>query len=193
MSPFPNTTIPTLPPVGTYCLVRVDKVFKGKRAVDFQTPYKCGREKPLETHKGILKLKLELGSAGAPCDENPPLIPDGSILTASGVVIRRVDGLADFTSSGRGGLFVIRAPDGTILFTGFIELMDRVGSHGKPVGPEPCDLEKHVEGWLVGTGKGKLDGTCLRVLLVANGFLDLKEATPIEGRLNGVLVKPSDW
>lgn len=193
MFPYPSTAIPTLPTAGNFCLVQIHKDFKKAFLTPkLDSPYYCGREKPLETRRGILRVQIELVSAGLPCDQDPKLIPDGSILTASGIVIRRADGLADFTSYGR-GRFLIKTLEGEALFNGFIELMVRIGTHHPPFGDEPCNLENHIEGWLVGLGVTKLKEVCLRAFMVATGTIDLKETTPItKGTLNGVLIKPSN-
>ena len=79
-----------------------------------------------------------------------------------GVLLRRAERLADFT-----GRFTITSPTGVVLFRGAIELMDRVGTHHAPFGTETCNLESHVEGWLVGLGEPTLPNHCLRPLFVA--------------------------
>jgi hypothetical protein len=128
---------------------------------------------------------MKLGTAGPPCDQNPELIPNGSTLEARGVLLRRADGLADFT-----GRFTIASPAGAILFRGAIELMDRIGTHHAPFGAEPCNPESHVEGWLVGLGSAVLPNHCLRALFVARGQLGTGPGPfAIAGSLNGVLVK----
>jgi hypothetical protein len=189
MTPFPMTSIVTLP-AGEICLWRINKKIKGRRVPKLDLPYPCGMEKPDETQRGILRVDMDLFSARNPCDERPELIPDGSHLKASGVIIRRVDGLADFTSAGR-GRFVIKAPDGTTLFIGCIELMDQVCTHQDPFGNEACNAKNHVEGWLVGSGEGKLQDIFVRAMLVMNAPLDPREATSFDGILNGILGSPS--
>ncbi len=193
MFPYPSTTIPTLPIRGNFCLWQVHKDFKKAfLSPKLDNPYPCGKEKPIDTQRGILKLGFELVSAGPPCDQDPTVIPDGSILTASGTVIRRADGLATFVSTGR-GRFLIKSPIGVSLFTGFIALMVRIGTHHPPFGQEPCNLENHIEGWLVGLGVNELKAISLRALIVASGTIDKKESSTIpKGTMNGVLVKPSN-
>jgi len=189
---YPRTTIPTLPGSDNFCLWQIHKDFsKGSLSPTLGNLYACGKDKPFETQHGSLSISIELISAGPPCDQDPQLIPNGSVLTAKGVVIRRKDGLADFTSNGPGS-FIITAPNKVQLFSGFIELMVRVGTHHFPFGDEACNPENHIEGWLVGLGKGELSSICLRALLAANGTVAQKDTTPItKGTLNGVLLKPS--
>jgi hypothetical protein len=114
------------------------------------------------------------------------LIPDGSVLEAKGPVIRRRDGLADFT-----GRFVIRNPTGRIMFRGAIELFDRVGTHHPPFGPEACNPESHVEGWLVGAGDARVyPNHMIRAMFVARGQMPQPGGPfPLLGNINGVLVK----
>ena len=137
------------------------------------------------TQQGTGFMKVRLSTAGPPCDQNPGLIPDGSVLETRGVLLRRADGLADFT-----GRFTITSPTGVVLFRGAIELMDRVGTHHAPFGTEPCNPESHVEGWLVGLGEPTLPNHCLRALFVARGQLGPGGGPfPILGSLDGVFVK----
>ncbi len=193
MFPIPSTTIPTLPIRGNFCLWQIHKDFKKAfLSPKLDNPYACGKEKPIETQRGVLKVGIELVSGGLPCDQDQTLIPDGSLLTASGVLIRRADGLADFTSYGR-GKFLIKSPNSKPLFIGFMELFVRIGAQHPPICQEPSNLENQIEGFLVGLGVNELKTISLRALLVANGTIDRKESTPIsKGTLNGILVKPSN-
>jgi len=68
----------------------------------------------------------------------------------------------DFT-----GMFTITSPANVVLFHGRIELMERVSTHHPPFGAEACNLENHVEGWLIGNG-GLAGNYCLRALYVAS-------------------------
>jgi hypothetical protein len=192
MVPYPQTTIPTLPTTGNFCLWQVHKEIKdGSLTPRLGPPYQCGAKKPYAVQRGNLKVTFEFYTAGTPCDQAPDLIPNGSRLIASGVVFRRADGLVDFASYGR-GRFAIMDPNGLLLFTGFVELMIRIGTHQPPFGQEHCEQENHMEGWLVGLGATKWEGMCLRALLVANAVLDRNEPTSIkQGYLNGVVVMPT--
>ncbi len=181
MSPLPMTSIPTLP-LANCCLWQVHKKFEGARRVELQHPYRCDTGM---TQCGRLRLQLKFVSAGPPCDQDPGLIPDSSILRASGVVIRRVDGLADFVAR-----FAIISPRRVVLFRGAMELLDRIGTHHAPFGPEPCNPQSHVEGWLVGQGGPTLPNHTLRLLFVARGHLpEAGGPFPLSGIVNGVLVK----
>ena len=183
MSPLPMVEIPVLPNAGNCCLWQVHKIANGDRTVQ-PVPGNICVGAP--TQRGTVTVRfVDMISAGPPCDQRPELIPNGSDLKANGVVIRRADGLASFT-----GMFTITSPANVVLFDGRIELMDRVGTHHPPLGPEPCNPENHVEGWLVGRGEGALANYCLRALYVATGSLiPDKPASLKNGSLDGVIVQ----
>jgi hypothetical protein len=182
MSPFPMTAIPTLPPVGPSCLWQLHKQAEGERRTALPAPHPCDTG-PVQQGTGTIRLKLV--TAGPPCDQDPGLIPNGCVLEARGILLRRADGMADFT-----GRFVITSPAGVAMFRGAIELMDRIGTHHAPFGPEPCNPESHIEGWLVGLGGPTLPNHCLRALFVARGQLGQGPGPfAVLGSLDGVLVK----
>ena len=182
MCPFPLTSIPTLPAAGNCCLWQIHKKAVGQRKVDWQAPYPCATG---TTRRGVLSLELALFTFSAPCDQNPGLVPDNSLVRARGIVIRREDGLADFASR-----FNIITPAGAIIFRGHIELLDRIGTHHDPFGPEPCNPESHIEGWLVGLGEGAMVDWSLRVQFVARGQLPAAAGPfAVEGLINGVLAR----
>ena len=122
------------------------------------------------------------------CDEKKSPIPDGSVLSVSkkqGIMIVRKDGLSLFF-----GRFTISDPKGIPLFTGYMELMDRIGTHHEPFGTEKCNQENHIEGWLVGKSSNILENLLLRALVVAKAeqLPDAKESG-LSGFLNGVIVR----
>jgi hypothetical protein len=182
MCAFPTTFVPVVPG-NDCCLLQVHKKLRGTRTAGWVSHYACATG---DTQRGKLRLEIELFTPGAPCDQDPGLIPDGSRLRATGWVIRREDGLADFT-----GRFTIVAPWGEVLFRGAIELLDRVGTHHPPFGGEACNPESHVEGWLAGLDKLPADShRCLHLQFVARGQLSAKDdPTALEGFLNGVCIK----
>ncbi len=184
MSPCMMVDLPVLPKDGDCCLWQVHKIANGERTVKLDPAYHCNPGL-VDTQRGTLTVRaIDMISAGPPCDQRPELIPNGSDLNASGVVIRRADGLANFT-----GPFTITSPAGAVLFDGRIELMDRVGTHHPPFGGEPCNPENHVEGWLVGRGKGVLANYCLRALYVASVLPVPTKPDSLRGSLDGVIVQ----
>jgi len=151
---------PAIERSGNCCLWRVHKEAPGKREDLSGRPYKCPTG---ETTYFQTTFRLQLSSAGKPCDENPKLIPDKSTLEATGGTSRRKDGFAYFV-----GKFTIKDPRGTVLFTGTMEAIDRLGTHHAPFGKEACDQRNHLEGWLAGMGgEGATRGLLLRASLVA--------------------------
>jgi hypothetical protein len=182
MSPLPMVEIPVLPAAGNCCLWQVHKTANGSRTV-LPVPGNICVGAP--TQRGTQTISIvDMISAGLPCDQRPDLIPNGSDLTANGVIIRRGDGLASFT-----GMFTITSPANVVLFHGRIELMERVGTHHPPLGPEPCNPENHVEGWLVGNGGGGLANYCLRALYVASVLPVPDQPAGLRGSLDGVIVR----
>src|SRR5207244_13548124 len=68
------------------------KVAEGHRLIPEQEPaYLCG---VVRTARGDTKITLGLTSAGPPCDQNPQIVPNGSVLEAAGNTIIRADGFA---------------------------------------------------------------------------------------------------
>jgi hypothetical protein len=152
---------------GKCCLLRLQKTAKDGE-LDFQLgdPYECrNMDKAMKTASGTAKLQLVLRSGGNPCDELPSLIPDNSVLTAEGTIIRRDDDLAHFI-----GTFTINAPgaNGKVIFKGYVEAIERISTHHPPFGSERCDMPNRLEGWLVGTGQGDATPFTLRALLIAD-------------------------
>jgi len=182
MSPLPMEAIPVLPNVGNCCLWQVHKIANGDRTVQ-PVPGNICLAAP--TQRGALTIRFtDMISAGLPCDQRPDLIPNGSDLTANGVIIRRGDGLANFT-----GMFTITSPANVVLFHGRIELMERVATHHPPFGAEVCNLENHVEGWLVGNGGPGLANYCLRALYVASVLPVPGKPAGLRGSLDGIIVE----
>src|SRR5262249_7593707 len=80
---------------------------------------------------------------------NTQRIPDGSILVTGGTLIRRVaDGLSIFS----GAFHIDAAGPGGPLFSGWMELYDRVGTYNPPIIDHPHGCADNMEGWLVGQG-----------------------------------------
>lgn len=184
MSPaitIPPVTIPGVPPGVKACLRQVYKKAEGTRTFAPGKPYRCPTG---ETLRSATTFSLKLHTGGAPCDQDPPLIPDGSLLSATGNTILRDDGLAHFSGSYR-----ITHPRGRILYSGVIEIIDRVGTHPQ----EPCNPRSHFEGWLVGRSGRGLDVTLLRAMIAGTSrLLDKLPAddyvTPAQATLNGVVI-----
>jgi hypothetical protein len=124
------------------------------------------------------------------CDELGAQLPDGSILTAVVTLRRRADALGHLI-----GRFQILAPSTTrVLYAGTIELMERVGSHHEPFGPnggacEACDQKAHLEGWLFGCGTGHNTQTRLRANVTLNRALNVV-STKLSGSIDGMLLRP---
>ncbi|MBX9626056.1 MAG: hypothetical protein K2X82_19825 [Gemmataceae bacterium] len=182
-----------LPPLpdGNACLFRVAKVGRGEIGLKLGREYECRDQQPA-TARGAAGGKVELRTAARPCDEDPKLIPDGSILRIEpaggppGEVIRRADDLAHLTSPFR---IEFR---GTTLFAGHLEATHRLSTCHKPFGADDCDQKNRLHGWLVGAGEGPAAGFTLRAYLTAT-------TDPLKGpqvvyrltefALDGVLVK----
>lgn len=184
MSPvitIPPVTIPGVPPGVNACLRQVYKKGEGARKFAPGKPYRCPTG---ETMRSNTTFSLKLHTGGAPCDQDPALIPDGSVLTATGNTIWRADGLAHFAGSYR-----IVHPRGRILYYGVIEIIDRVGTHPQ----EPCNPRSHFEGWLVGRSGRGLEVTLLRAMIAGTSRLLDKlptddYETPVQAMLNGVVI-----
>jgi hypothetical protein len=177
----PRTT--TLTPAasttaGGCCLWRIHKKAAGERRLEMKAPYNCDKGK---TAEGTARLRLVLSTEGAPCDENPTLVADGSVLEASGRTIRREDGFAHFAGS-----FTIKNPAGVVLFNGRMELIDRIGTHHPPFGPEACNQQGLSEGWLMGGGSGPLSSFQLHALILARAGA---APGPVTASIDGALVK----
>ena len=94
-------------------------------------------------------------------------MPSGQ-LQARGNTTARGDGFALFS----GRFKIVRLEQGQVkevYFVGIIYLASRIGSH-QALGEE-CDEKDHLEGWLAGNGRNKLEKYSLRVALVAKGAL----------------------
>lgn len=186
MSPaIPTVTIPGVPPAGTCCLWQVHKKAKGVRKFAGGKPYACPTG---QTMRSDTSFELALFSAGAPCDQGPALIPDGSQLVAEGKTIWRNDGLTHFF-----GKFTIKDTRGRGLFTGIMEIMDRVGTHPQ----EPCNPMSHFEGWLVGrSGRGLPEATLRVVIAGTSRLIDKLPVDPfssdVQATLNGVVIRCSE-
>ncbi len=183
MSPIaiPTVTIADVP-VANNCLRHLHKSFeKGERVFKPEADYDCSG---MGTFRGATTITLQ-PLVAAPCDEKPSPIPDNSVLSSSGQTYVRKDGLALYT-----GRFEIRSPQQTLLFTGHMELMDRIGTHHEPFGTEKCDQEYHIEGWLAGRGSRSLPDLLIRALVVAKGeMLPGAATTTLYGFLNGLIIQ----
>jgi hypothetical protein len=186
MCPIPNIMIAGVPTACDCCMSQFHKKAEGEREASLAKPYTCDSGL---TARGPTRIKLVLNTFGPPCDQRPRLVPDGSVLAAKGQTIRREDGFAHFL-----GAFSLTGPTGTLLFSGRIEVIDRIGTHHPPFGPEVCNQPEHLEGWLVGKGQGELSSFTLRALLVAKGYMSPSGGnSKIEsGSLDGVLLKCPD-
>lgn len=184
--PIPSVTIPGVPTGVNCCLWQVHKKAKGGRKFTGGRPYACRTGR---TMRSDTSFELALVSAGAPCDEDPALIPDGSQLIAEGNTIWREDGLAHFF-----GKFTIKNPRGRGLFGGVMEVIDRVGTHPR----EACNPRSHFEGWLVGRSARGLPNATLRAVIAGTSpLLDKLPAesysSDVEAILNGVVIRcPED-
>lgn len=184
MSPsitIPPVTIPGVPPGVKACLRQVYKKAEGVRTFAPGKPYRCPTG---ETMRSDTAFNLKLHTGSAPCDQDPALIPDGSLLSATGNTILRADGLAHFS-----GAYRITHPRGRILYSGVIEIIDRVGTHLQ----EPCNPRGHFEGWLVGRSGRALEVTLLRAVIAGTSRLLDKlpvepYEAPVEATLNGVVI-----
>ncbi|HEX8475693.1 MAG TPA: hypothetical protein VF666_16840 [Pyrinomonadaceae bacterium] len=188
-NPFPDVGIPGFPPTGNCCLFQIEKKADGNRKATYAAPYACpvgagGGVAP--TMRGQLSLMMILTSAGPTCDPLANLIPNGSRLTAQGMVIRRNDDFAYFS-----GQFLINNPAGQILFRGRIETNDRIGTHHLFFNCEACNPSSHFEGWLVGRGMGALANHSLRAMISARGMIPSPQVAsrPALGSLSGTIIR----
>jgi len=130
-----------------------------------------------------MKIELKLTSAGPVCDQND-IVPNGSVLSATGPIIRRNDQFADFM-----GEFTITSPAGVVLFKGTMETLDRVGSHHLFFNCEACNPRSHFEGYLVGQGVQTPSYT-IRALIVARGTVPAPGGSgAVAGSLSGTFMK----
>jgi hypothetical protein len=171
-------------PAGRCCLYQLHKKMEGRRNGNLGTPYQCGTG---QTSRGTVKYEVRLASEGPPCDQPFPGL-DLVLLEASGDLIRRADGFADFS-----GTFVIRpSPGASPLFAGTIEAFDRVGTHHNPFGAEACNQPDHLEGWLTGSAPTN-PKLLLRALLVAKVPTPLgptgSVSGPVAGSLDGTIIQ----
>jgi hypothetical protein len=162
-------------PEGQCCLWRVQKLGEGRLVHRLGNPYECKNQ---PTARGPLEeFRLKLRTGGPPCDEQPPIIPDGSELVAKGNSIRRQDDFAHII-----GRFTITAPQGSPLFAGYIEAIHRLSVCHKPFGNEPCDPRDRMQGWLVGASEGGATGRTLRAVLTVH-------TNPLMGGVNGYTLR----
>ncbi len=182
-SPIPDVTIPGVPPTGNCCLWQIHKRANGKRTAVFGTPYQCATG---QTARGDTRIKLTLNTEGPPCDQGTAIIPNGSILEASGNTIKRASGFAHFF-----GKFTIKNPAGAVLFEGTMEAIDRIGTHHPPFGTEACNRQNHLEGWLIGRGSNLFPNSTLRALIVARAALPTPNipTQAVSGSIDGVFIK----
>lgn len=186
MPTYPTVSIPTLPTVGEFCLSQVHKKLSGEwTPVDQHGSYDCPGGK---TMRGWVTLKFSVVSITGRCDPEPELIPNDSVIEVlSAPYILRDDGLLDLV-----GRFILKSPPPrpTQLFSGTIELMERIGTHHRPYGSEECNEKDHFEGWMVGLGGAKRPNQCLRALLVLRRIVE-ESGGRLEGILNGICLKPA--
>jgi len=179
---IPAVTIPGVPTTGSCCLWRIHKKAGGDRRVTWQVPYATDKG---PTARGSTVIRLTLTSEGPPCDENPGLVPNNSVLQVRGYTLRRADSFAHLI-----GTFTLSNPAGAVLFSGTLEAMDRIGTHHAPFGGEQCDQQGHLEGWLVGKGAGPMAPFTLRALVVGRASLPTGTAgAPIAASIDGTLIK----
>ena len=188
-SPFSSWRIPGLKRDAQYCLYRVDRSFDGmyepiKRLEMYECPDNDGR---MQTSRLRAEMSWRI-TVPLACDEAAERWP-ASQLQASGTVVRRADGYGLF--SGRCRIFA--QPPGqpaTTYFRGRLELLARNGS--QQMLAEPCAVQNHIEGWLVGLGVGSLRNHSLRASLVIAGELPATTTAFPQAninRLTGVLVR----
>lgn len=182
--PFPPVSIPSIPLTGNYCIWRINKTFDGPVSAQLGTPYRC-QTGPTRHSASQITFRV-FSNGGANCDQPIPGIPANFRLEAKGATIHRQDGFAHFF----GTFTFINGATNTRLFNGTIELIGRIGSH--QFLDEKCDEDKHVEGWLVGSGLGNLARYSVRAVLTGQLSANLPQATaavPAQTRLTGVIVK----
>src|SRR5262249_192073 len=76
--PYPNVTIPGIPPAGNCCLWQLEKRIDGKREANFGNPYQCDKG---PTARGNMKIEVKLTTAGA-FFQNTEIITDGRVMIA---------------------------------------------------------------------------------------------------------------
>lgn len=183
----PEETVPDLP-TGEYCLTRINKSLDGSLNSELLSSYNCPSG---ETERRSVQLKVRVMSNGGPaCDETVPGFVETAFLDAEGSAVVRSDSLAHFL-----GQFQIHNGDEVKLFEGTIEIIGKIGTH-QP-GPfnsceELCGQNKHMEGWLAGSGIGELSKYTLRAMLA----IDVGENLPVANsfvqstsRMVGVLIE----
>jgi len=147
------------------------KLTDGQRTLTFGEPYgsATGQTRRVTTQIHLVMLP-------SPGDQAMGMVPNGSVLDASGTTFRREDGVAAFTGS-----FTIKkpGPEGATIFTGTMELLDGLGSQ--------------PQGWLHGDGAGPMSSWRLEAAITGAGsLLPLTSGPHPFGapRIVGVLVKP---
>ena len=183
-SPFPDISIPGVPATGNCCLTQLEKRAQGTRKVDFGASYACPTG---ATQRGVMRVDMQLVSAGGVCDPLVALIPNNSKLVATGNLIRRNDGFAHYLAD-----FAILNPAGATLFKGTMETIDRMGTHHLFFGCEQCNPVSHFEGWIVGRGTAAATANfAIRAMIVSRGTVPSPAvvSTPMTGSLNGTFIK----
>lgn len=184
-SPFPDISIPGVPSTGNCCLTQLEKRVSGSRKIDFTgSSYACPTG---ATQRGVMRVDMQLVSAGGVCDPLSALIPNNSKLVASGNVIRRNDGFAHYLAD-----FAILNPAGATLFKGTMETIDRIGTHHLFFNCEQCNGPSHFEGWIVGRGTAPATANfAIRAMIVSRGTVPSPAGTttPMTGSLNGTFIK----
>jgi hypothetical protein len=197
---FSIVTIPGLDDQTDYCIWQVHRTAVGPYPVRIVEEYDCVPEKTGRGHLHETRLTLEPPFHS--CDELN-VIPARHLLIIRGPIIRRLGdnriGLTIFS-----GTFDIEAPpppgltNGPRLFSGHIELYEKVGTHQPPVSAfnEPCN--DHIEGWLVGRdyNPNQDPKESLNLAIAGRYGPDLDPAgSPIPGSeklklvLNGVIIR----
>lgn len=184
-SPFPDIPIPGVPATGNCCLTQLEKRAQGTRKIDFTgSSYACPTG---ATQRGVMRVEMQLVSAGGVCDPLLALIPNNSKLVATGNVIRRNDGFAHYLAD-----FAILNPAGATLFKGTMETIDRIGTHHLFFNCEQCNGPSHFEGWIVGRGTAAVTANfAIRAMIVSRGTVPSPAvvSTPMLGSLNGTFIK----
>jgi len=179
------------------CLSRVSFFGQGIRSIKGAKPYQCPRgNTKIATQRIQTGIIVDLRASGPPCAEEL-LFSHPMRLIATGITIRRMDGLADFYGSFQLGTADARGGLSRVLVSGCIELMEQVGSHhGTSAinGPRPCeacDQKPHTEGWLMGRGTSAFRPGTLRAILVASSpFPDPKTLkAPFTPTVDGVWIQ----
>jgi len=165
-APHAKAQVMDIPENGKCCLWRLGLTARGEISHNLGDVYKCPSPEgpPIPTRWGGGSMRLELASAGRKCDESQTIIPPGSTLNARLHTYRRADEFAVLF-----GEFWIKDPGMKDLFTGRVELVNKINSFPIPRGNEPCDRRDQMEGWLAGTGvkDTKADGYLLRAVFAA--------------------------